>query len=99
MIKSKRLLGFLFFLARGDVKAERQILDRNLRFTNTVSFVRTMQTSVIGDSTKSSQVEFYIKDIKNQVLSSKVIEKYNATEAKDFEKLEPLMKRFKFFSC
>ncbi len=73
---------------RAEVKpVDFQILDRNLRFTNTVSFVRTMQTSVIGDSTKSSQVEFYIKDIKNQVLSSKVIEKYDATEAKDFEKL------------
>lgn len=64
-----------------------QILDRNLRFTNTVSFVRTMQTSVIGETTKSSRVEFYIKDIKNQVLSSKVIEDYDATEAKDFEKI------------
>ena len=64
-----------------------QILDRNLRFTNTVSFVRTMQTSVIGDNIKSSRVEFYIKDIKNQILSSKVIEDYDATEAKDFEKV------------
>ena len=73
---------------RAEVKpVDFQILDRNLRFTNTVSFVRTMQTSVIGESTKSSQVEFYIKDTKNQVLSSKVIENYDATEAKDFEKI------------
>ncbi|AVH48966.1 BREX-1 system phosphatase PglZ type A [Acinetobacter sp. SWBY1] len=64
-----------------------QILDRNLRFTNTVSFVRTMQTSIVGEHTKSTQIEFYIKDINNQVLSSVVTQDYDATEAKDFEKL------------
>lgn len=64
-----------------------QILDRNLRFTNTVSLVRTMQTSIVGDYTKSSRVEFYIKDDNDQIRSSRIIENYDATEAKNFEKL------------
>lgn len=64
-----------------------QILDRNIRFTNTVSLVRTMQTSVIGKNTKPSQIEFYIKDKQDQIFSSKVIETYDATEAKGFEKI------------
>lgn len=31
--------------------------------------------------------KFYIKDAQNQILSSKVIENYDATEVKEFEKL------------
>jgi hypothetical protein len=46
-----------------------------------------MQTSIVGEHTKSSRVEFYIKDDNDQVRSSRIIENYDATEAKNFEKL------------
>ena len=64
-----------------------QILDRNLRFTNTVSFVRTMQTSVVSENIKPSRVEFYVKDAQDQIVSSKVVETYDATATNDFEKV------------
>lgn len=46
-----------------------------------------MQTSIVRESTRATEVESYVRDTQSQILYSKVIEMYVSTEAKNFEKL------------
>lgn len=61
--------------------------DRNLRFTNTISFVRMLQTSAVSERVTPITVEFYVRDGDGGVVSSKIAQVFDASAPAEFEKM------------